>query len=108
MELIGPIKIMNLLVPLALPEIQSLPLKMRGVFLLSREENLSHKEIAEQLGISEQTVSKQISNALKALRYKMRVSVFAFFFSYLNVLRRSTGLLSQHQLLQQAILSGAL
>jgi len=52
---------------------------MREVFLLSREENLSHKEIAEQLGISEQTVSKQISNALKVLRYKMCASVFVFF-----------------------------
>jgi len=60
-------------------EIQSLPPKMREVFLLSREENLSHKEIAEQLGISEQTVSKQISNALKVLRYKMGASVFVFF-----------------------------
>jgi RNA polymerase sigma-70 factor (family 1) len=60
-------------------EIQLLPAKMREVFLLSREENLSHREIANKLGISEQTVSKQVSNALKTLRYKMGPSVFIFF-----------------------------
>jgi RNA polymerase sigma-70 factor (family 1) len=60
-------------------EIQSLPAKMREVFQLSREENLSHKEIAERLGISEQTVSKQVSNALKTLRLKMGASIFVFF-----------------------------
>lgn len=60
-------------------EIQSLPPKMREIFLLSREQNLSHKEIAARLGISEQTVSKQVSNALKMLREKMGVSMFIFF-----------------------------
>jgi len=57
-------------------EIQALPPKMREVFELSRKANLSHKEIAEQLNISEQTVSKQVTNALKTLR--MKLGVFAF------------------------------
>mgnify|MGYP003584997455 CR=1 FL=1 len=52
-------------------EIARLPEKMRIVFELSRNENLSHGEIATRLGISEQTVSKQVSNALKILRTKM-------------------------------------
>jgi RNA polymerase sigma-70 factor (ECF subfamily) len=54
-------------------EIAALPPKMREVFVLSRKEHLSHKEIADLLGISEQTVSKHITNALKILRVKLGV-----------------------------------
>ncbi|MGJ1387693.1 RNA polymerase sigma factor [Sphingobacterium spiritivorum] len=52
-------------------EIAALPAKMREIFELSRKQHLSHKEIAGQLHISEQTVSKQVSNALKILRNKL-------------------------------------
>jgi RNA polymerase sigma-70 factor (family 1) len=52
-------------------EIALLPAKMREVFELSRKQHLSHKEIAEKLDISEQTVSKQVSNALKILKVKL-------------------------------------
>ncbi|MCK7554954.1 helix-turn-helix domain-containing protein [Chitinophaga sedimenti] len=41
---------------------------MREIFNLSRKEQLSYREIAAQLGISEETVRKQISNALARLR----------------------------------------
>ena len=46
----------------------SLPEKCRQVFLLSRKENLSNKEIAAQLDISVSTVEKHIVKALKILR----------------------------------------
>lgn len=52
-------------------EIRMLPPKMRMVFELSRNEHLSHKEIAWKLEISEQTVSKQITNALRILKLKL-------------------------------------
>lgn len=52
-------------------EVANLPQKMREVFVLSREKNLSYKEIAEQLNISDKTVKKQISNSLKILRLKL-------------------------------------
>lgn len=52
-------------------EIQNLPEKMKEVFELSRKEELSHKEIANILNISDKTVKKQISNALKLLKYKL-------------------------------------
>lgn len=52
-------------------EIAALPPKMREVFELSRKQHLSHKEIAEQLNISEQTVSKQVTNALKILKTRL-------------------------------------
>ncbi len=42
--------------------------KMRQVYLLSREEQLSHKEIAERLNIRVKTVEMQIRNALIRIR----------------------------------------
>lgn len=57
-------------------EISLLPEKMRIVFELSRKTHLSHSEIAAQLGISEKTVNRQISNALKILR--SRLGLFAY------------------------------
>ncbi|MDR3697045.1 RNA polymerase sigma-70 factor [Mucilaginibacter sp.] len=65
-------------------EINELPEKMREVFLLSRKQNLSHKEIAFQLGIEESTVKRQISNALKILRVKLGLLAWlALFFKFL-------------------------
>lgn len=51
-------------------EIDNLPPKMREVFILSRKANQSYQEIADQLNISDKTVKKQISNALKIMRSK--------------------------------------
>lgn len=52
-------------------EIAKLPEKMRAVFELSRIENLSHREIAGRLGISEKTVKTQVHNALTILRTRL-------------------------------------
>lgn len=54
-------------------EIDNLPAKMKVIFEMSRKDNLSHAEIAEQLGLSDQTVKKQVNNALKILRAKLSV-----------------------------------
>ncbi|HVT86389.1 MAG TPA: RNA polymerase sigma-70 factor [Chitinophagaceae bacterium] len=48
--------------------IQELPPQCRKVFLMSREEQLSHKEIAERLNISPNTVDQHIQKALRILR----------------------------------------
>jgi RNA polymerase sigma factor (sigma-70 family) len=48
--------------------IDNLPDKCQLVFNMSRNEELSHKEIAELLGISTRTVETHITNALKVLR----------------------------------------
>jgi RNA polymerase sigma-70 factor (ECF subfamily) len=53
--------------------IEKLPEKCRMVFSLSRFENLSHKEIAEQLGISVKTIENQITKAMKMLRDALTV-----------------------------------
>lgn len=60
-------------------EIALLPSKMREVFELSRKGQLSHKEIAIKLNISEKTVKNQVNNALKELRTKLGVLFFLFF-----------------------------
>ncbi|WP_316825911.1 RNA polymerase sigma-70 factor [Pedobacter miscanthi] len=52
-------------------EIHNLPAKMREIFLLRRKDELSYKEIAERLGISDQTAKLQVHNAVKTLRIKM-------------------------------------
>lgn len=47
-----------------------LPARCKEIFLLSRKNNLSNKEIAAKLGISLRTVETQIYKALCALREK--------------------------------------
>lgn len=61
-------------------EIDALPPRMKEVFLLSRRENLSHKEIAELLGTTEQTVKKQMTNTLKVLRKKLGAIIYFYYF----------------------------
>ena len=51
--------------------VSDLPAKMQIIFRMSRQEQLSHKEIAENLKLSETTVKKQVANALKILKLKL-------------------------------------
>lgn len=60
-------------------EIAALPAKMREVFLLSRETHLSRKEIAAQLGLSEQTVKSHMHHALKTLKSRLGAAFFMVF-----------------------------
>lgn len=48
--------------------IENLPERCRQVFSLSRFENLSHKSIAQELGISVKTIESQMTKALKVIR----------------------------------------
>ncbi len=57
--------------------IEALPLKCKAVFKLSRFEELSYLEIANQLGISKKTVEFHISTALRLLRQSLAISLFA-------------------------------
>jgi RNA polymerase sigma-70 factor (ECF subfamily) len=49
-------------------EIDKLPEKTREVFLMSRYQHKTVREIAEQMQVSEQTVKNQLSTALRRLR----------------------------------------
>ena len=65
-------------------EIEKLPPKMRRIFELSRKEELSHKEIAQRVNLSYQTVKKQVQNALKIIKPKIShfgALLFFYFFS---------------------------
>ncbi|TKC62508.1 RNA polymerase sigma-70 factor [Pedobacter hiemivivus] len=58
-------------------EIDALPEPMRTIFILSRKEHLSHKEISAELNMTELAVQSQVKRALKVLRRKLG------FYSYL-------------------------
>lgn len=53
-------------------EIVKLPEQCRLIFYMSRVDELSHKQIAEKLGISENTVKVQIYRALSKLRVGLK------------------------------------
>ncbi|NGF56352.1 RNA polymerase sigma-70 factor [Parapedobacter sp. SGR-10] len=65
-------------------QIASLPERMRTIFEMSRKEYMSYKEIADELYLSDKTVKKQISRALKILRVKLdfllSLTIVLFFF----------------------------
>lgn len=63
-------------------EVSALPPKMRHIFELSRDANLSHKEIAEKLEISPLTVRKQVNNSLKILRVRLASHFLLLLFFY--------------------------
>jgi len=60
-------------------EVALLPEKMREVFLLSRKENLSNKEIADRLNITEKTARNQVNTALQKLRIRLGLFKFLMF-----------------------------
>ncbi|WP_199141064.1 RNA polymerase sigma-70 factor [Pedobacter sp. ASV12] len=55
--------------------IHQLPPKCKMVFLMSREENKTYAEIADELGISEKTVEAHLSKALSSLRQSLKISL---------------------------------
>lgn len=61
-------------------EIESLPTKMKEIFVLSRKQHLSHKEISKKLSLSEKTVKNQVNNALKILRSKFGLFIFLAYY----------------------------
>jgi len=60
-------------------EINNLPDKMREIFLLSRKQGWSHKEIAVELGISTHTVRTQIKNSLRIIRNKLGLILYILY-----------------------------
>ena len=60
--------------------IDSLPEKCREVFILSKRDDLKYEEIAEELGLSVNTVRNQISKALKVLKEGVH-KLYTFFFA---------------------------
>jgi len=57
---------------LAQETIDLLPEKRRRIFRMSRDQHMTHEEIANTLGISKKTVENQIREALKFLHTKLQ------------------------------------
>ncbi len=63
--------------------IDRLPEDCKETFRLSREENMTYKQIASYLNISEKTVEKRISKSLKAIRGGLNLEIcLAILISY--------------------------
>ncbi|BEG99185.1 RNA polymerase sigma-70 factor [Bacteroides sedimenti] len=58
--------------------LKSLPEKTREIFIMSRYENKSYKEIAEKMGMTTKGVEFHVSKALKALHVSLK-DYFPFF-----------------------------
>jgi len=58
--------------------VNKLPEKCRIVFKLSREQGMTHKQIAAELDIAEKTVEAHISKAMKDIRGNLATTVPAF------------------------------
>ncbi len=66
--------------------IDSLPTKCKAIFMLSRYEKLSHKEIATKLDISTKTIENQITKALKIVRTAVeKYDTLGLFLLLLNI-----------------------
>lgn len=59
--------------------IELLPERCREIFLMSKRDGMTYREIAEELCLSEKTVEHQISKALKTLRGKKEDFFFLSF-----------------------------
>ncbi|RIH65027.1 RNA polymerase sigma-70 factor [Mariniphaga sediminis] len=57
--------------------VAELPEKRKQIYRLSREKGLTHKEIAEQLGIKTKTVENQINLALKHIKTHLGEDILA-------------------------------
>jgi RNA polymerase sigma-70 factor (ECF subfamily) len=66
--------------------LEELPQKTKLIFMMSRFEGLSQKEIAQQFGISVKGVDYQVSKALSTLRKALKdyLPILQFFFIYFN------------------------
>lgn len=59
--------------------VSKLPGKRGMIFMMSRDEGLSNKEISEKLNISLQTVKNQVSESLKFIRKSLKNFYILFF-----------------------------
>ena len=59
--------------------VEKFPPRLKTVYILSREQNLSVREIAERLAVSEQTVKNQLTEILRRLKNEMKNKNFILF-----------------------------
>ena len=59
--------------------VETFPPRLKTVYILSREQHLTVKEIAEKLNVSEQTIKNQLTEILRRLKNEMNRKNFIFF-----------------------------
>ncbi len=64
--------------------VEKLPSRTKQIYRLSRNRHLAVKEIASELGLSEQTVKNQLSTALHHLRFSLDKLVILAVFYFLS------------------------
>lgn len=65
----------------------TLPAKRREVFIKSRFEGLSNKEIADELGLTKKTIENHLNLALKEIKNKMergKLPIILFYFMFIK------------------------
>lgn len=67
-------------------QVNKLSPKCQQVFVMSRYDNKSNKEIALELGVSEQAVKNQISKALKFIRHELHPQGLILVFYVLDLI----------------------
>ena len=60
--------------------VSGFPSRLQCVYMLRHEQNLSIKEIAEKLSVSEQTIKNQLGDILHRLQHEVRQKNFLFSF----------------------------
>jgi len=68
----------RILIEIIEEEIANLPTRTREVFELKRKHNLTYREIAEKMEISELTVKTQMNRAIKTLKNKFGDNFYMF------------------------------
>lgn len=53
-------------------EVNRMPSRMKEIYAMKKDSNFSIKQIAEELGLSEQTIKNQLQNAYNRLRSKLK------------------------------------
>ena len=52
--------------------LDALPPRVREIFLMGKEKNMTYRQIAQELGIAEKTVENQMGTALRKIREQLR------------------------------------
>lgn len=81
----------NDLAALIVKSVEELPPERKKIFLLSREEGLKNKDIADKLNISIKTVENQMGKALKFLRTQL-VDYLPFITILLTLFNKKSGI----------------
>lgn len=82
-EFLDPVQEKELLAAID-KQVQSLPERLKEVYLLRKEEGLSIREIAGKLNISEQTVKNQLGLAVKRMRGALKETLIVILLSSMN------------------------